>query len=65
MGTPLVVGDQVCFATVEGKVCLTEPDGKERWSYQLGGTCHATPVAADGFLVVGCDDGSLYAFRQR
>jgi outer membrane protein assembly factor BamB len=65
MGTPLVVGDQVCFATVSGKVVLAESDGKERWKYQLGGTCHATPIAADGYLLVGCDDGHLYAFRQK
>lgn len=65
MGTPQVVGDLICFASVKGKVALTEPDGKERWSYQLGGTCHATPVAADGFLVVGCDDGHVYAFRAK
>lgn len=65
MGTPLVIGEQVCFATVSGKVCLTEPDGKERWSYQLGGSCHGTPVAAAGVLIVGCDDGYVYAFRER
>jgi GNAT superfamily N-acetyltransferase len=65
MGTPLVVGEHVCVATVSGKVSLTEPDAKERWSFQLGGTCHATPTAADGFLVVGCDDGLLYAFREK
>ena len=65
MGTPLVIGDHVCFATVSGRVVLTEPDGKERWNYQLGGTGHATPVAVEGYLVVGCDDGQLYAFRQK
>jgi outer membrane protein assembly factor BamB len=65
MGTPLVVGDLVCFAAVSGKVYVTEPDGKERWSYQLGRTCHATPVAADHHLLVGCDDGHLYAFRMK
>src|SRR5262249_32892130 len=65
MGTPLVVGDFVCFPSVKGKLYLTEPDGKVRWSFDLGGTCHATPVAADGFLVVGCDDGHLYAFREK
>jgi outer membrane protein assembly factor BamB len=65
MGTPLVAGDHLCFATVGGKIYLTEPDGQQRWTYQLGGTCHATPVAADGFLVVGCDDGHLYAFREK
>lgn len=65
MGSPLVVGDAICFATVSGKVCLTEPDGKERWAFQLASTCHATPVTADGYLVVGCDDGHLYAFRAK
>lgn len=65
MGTPLVVGELICFATAKGKVVVTEADGKERWIYQLGGTCHATPVAADGYLVVGCDDGHVYAFRSQ
>jgi outer membrane protein assembly factor BamB len=64
MGTPLVVGEQVCFAAVSGDVYLTEPDGKIRWTTKLGSTCHATPVAADGHLLVGCDDGRLYAFRE-
>ena len=63
MGTPLVVGDLICFATVKGKLALTAADGKEQWTFQLDGTCHATPVAADGYLVGGCDDGHLYAFR--
>jgi outer membrane protein assembly factor BamB len=65
MATPLVVGDYLCLATVHGKVLLTEPDGKPRWTFQLGGACHATPVAADGHLLVGCDDGQLYAFREK
>jgi outer membrane protein assembly factor BamB len=65
MGTPLVLGDRVCFATVAGKVIVTDPDGTRRWSFALGGTCHATPVAADGLLIVGCDDGHLYAFREQ
>jgi outer membrane protein assembly factor BamB len=64
MGSPLVVGDLVCFATVSGDVFLVEADGKVRWQHKLGGTCHATPIAADGYLLVGCDDGRLYAFRQ-
>jgi outer membrane protein assembly factor BamB len=65
MGTPLVIGDQICFAAVSGDVYLTDPDGKVRWTHKLGGTCHATPVAADGCLLVGCDDGRLYAFREQ
>ena len=65
MGTPLVAGDYLSFAATTGKVYLTESDGKVHWTFQLGGTCHASPVAADGFLIVGCDDGFLYAFREK
>src|SRR5262249_54535596 len=65
MATPLALGDQVCFATTTGKLIVTDLDGTRRSTYQLGGTCHATPVAADGFLIVGCDDGHLYAFREK
>jgi hypothetical protein len=65
MGTPLPLGDKVCFATSKGKLIVTELDGTQLWTFQLGGTCHATPVAADGMLLVGCDDGQLYAFREK
>jgi outer membrane protein assembly factor BamB len=74
-GAPLVAGDLVCFASIKGEVLLVRPDraslgGKYLrheivWSAALGGTCHATPVAADGCLVVGCDDGNLYCFRAK
>ncbi len=65
MGTPLALGDFVCFAAVSGNLYVTDPTGKVAWTFTLGGTCHASPVAADGVLVVGCDDGHLYAFREK
>jgi outer membrane protein assembly factor BamB len=46
-------------------VALVAPDGKKLWTAKLGGTCHAPPVAADGLLAVGCDDGFLYGFRSK
>jgi outer membrane protein assembly factor BamB len=65
MGAPLGLGDKVCLATLAGEVILSALDGKKLWSAKLGGTCHAPPVAADGVLVVGCDDGNVYAFREK
>ena len=66
MAAPLALGDdQLCFATLEGKVILTTLHGSQLWNYELGGPCHAPPAVADGLLVVGCDDGNLYAFRAR
>lgn len=64
MGTPLSLRDKLCFSTLHGKVVLTSPDGRPLWSYELGGPSHAPPVAVNGLLVVGCDDGHVYAFRS-
>ena len=50
---------------VSGETGLFGRDGTKLWSANLGGTCHAPPVTADGMLLVGCDDGKLYAFRGR
>jgi hypothetical protein len=75
MGAPLVVGDLICFASVKGEVILIRPDlatitdrylrHETIWSAQLGAACHSSPIAADGHLLVGCDDGRLYAFRAK
>jgi outer membrane protein assembly factor BamB len=74
-GTPLVAGDLLCFASIKGEVLIVKPEpasiGEKYvrqeivWNTAMGGTCHSSPVAADGFLVVGCDDGKLYAFREK
>jgi outer membrane protein assembly factor BamB len=65
MATPLTLGDKLCFSTMAGEVVLTDFDGKRLWNYKLGGNAgHSAPVAAAGLLVVGCDDGRLYAFKE-
>jgi outer membrane protein assembly factor BamB len=65
MTTPLVLGgNKLCFSSLAGKVIVTEQDGTQLWKHDLGAMCHSSPVAADGTLLVGCDDGMLYAFRE-
>jgi outer membrane protein assembly factor BamB len=64
MAAPLALGDKLCFANLQGEVILTGLDGTQLWKYELGGPSHAPPAATDGLLVVGCDDGNLYAFRE-
>ncbi len=36
--------------------------GAEAWAYELGAAVKSSPVIVGGKLVVGCDDGSVYAF---
>ena len=64
-GTPLVLADAFCFASANGEIFLTKTDGTQIWTFKMGGTCHTSPVAAGGLLVVGCDDGKLYCFREQ
>ena len=49
----------------DGRLIVTDHQGKQLWKHTLGGACHAAPVAAGGLLVVGCDDGRVYAFREK
>jgi len=42
---------------------MTDHQGNRLWNDRRGGACHAAPVAADGLLVVGCDDAFVYGFR--
>ena len=65
MGAPLGLGDRLCFATLDGNVVVTDRDGERLWQHKLGGPSHASPAFAGGLVVVGCDDGNLYAFRER
>jgi outer membrane protein assembly factor BamB len=39
-------------------------DGKERWAYEVGAPVTASPAAADGLVIVGAEDGNLYAFGK-
>jgi outer membrane protein assembly factor BamB len=64
MVAPLVLGETVCFAGRTGKLAVTDAAGKTLWSATLGGRCHSPPIAADGLLVLGCDDGHVYAFHD-
>lgn len=64
MVAPVVLGETVCFAGRTGKLALTDLAGKSLWSTALGGACHSPPAIAAGLLVVGCDDGQVYAFRS-
>jgi outer membrane protein assembly factor BamB len=37
-------------------------DGTELWSYEIGESIQSSPAVADGMVIIGCDDGNVYAF---
>jgi eukaryotic-like serine/threonine-protein kinase len=43
---------------------LDAATGEERWSYRTGGGVLSSPAVGDGMLVVGSDDGGVYALRD-
>ncbi len=52
------------FGSQDDRVYALEPDGRLRWSVELGGDVDSSPIlAADGTIFVGADDRKLYALR--
>jgi len=44
--------------------CVNLADGQERWAYEIGAAVTASPAVSDGFIVVGAEDGNVYAFKS-
>jgi outer membrane protein assembly factor BamB len=40
-------------------------DGKELWSHEIGESISASPAVAAGVVVIGSEDGCVYAFGAR
>jgi outer membrane protein assembly factor BamB len=39
--------------------------GKPVWSYEIGKELIASPAIADGLVVIGSEDGNVYAFGAK
>ena len=40
-------------------------DGQQLWTYEIGQSVGSSPAVAEGRLVIGSDDGSVYAFGRK
>jgi outer membrane protein assembly factor BamB len=61
----VIAGDAVLFGTGDGRLVMLALDsGRERWSYEIGEPVGSSPAVASGMVVVGCDDGAVYAFGR-
>ena len=59
----MIAQDKVVFGSMDGKLYVVSLlDGKEISSYEVGEAISSTPALAGGRIVVGCEDGKVYAF---
>ena len=67
--SPAICGDKVVVGSEDGRVyVISLTDGKEIWVYETGDAVTSSPAVLggpDGMIIVGCDDGFVYAFEGR
>ena len=53
------------FGSDDGRLyCLAAETGEKLWSYFIGQRIVASPAVANGRIVIGCEDGTVYAFKN-
>lgn len=64
--SPVIAGDSAYLATKRGMIHRVDINsGKELWNYEAGGDFQASFAIADGRLVIGNTDGTLYCFGKK
>ncbi len=66
-GSPIIAGEYVFFTTntAHGTLyALYLENGTVAWSYDLGEWCLSSPFVWNGKLIVGADNGRVYAFSN-
>ena len=61
--SPVIAGDLVFLPTKRGRLYAVDiTTGKEQGQYQAGGSFLASPAVAQGKMILGNEDGTLYCF---
>lgn len=64
--SPVIAGNSAFLATKRGMIHRVDLDtGEELWNYEAGGDFQASFAIADGKLVIGNTDGTLYCFGAK
>lgn len=59
---PMVHNDNVYYVDFQGRLlCRSLLDGSERWKTELDAQSHTTPAYGNELIVVGDDEGNVYA----
>jgi len=61
----VIVGDRLWVAEKDAHRirCLSAEDGKDVWTFTVGGRIDSAPTLFDGLVLFGCRDGSVYCLR--
>jgi outer membrane protein assembly factor BamB len=64
--SPLICGDKIAvFGADDGCVyAVNLADAKEAWKAEIGAAVKTSPAVAGPWLIIGADDGVLYAYRS-
>ena len=53
------------FGSIDGRLYILDlENGKEMWSYEVGAAILSCPAVVDGMIVIGAEDGRVYAFGE-
>jgi hypothetical protein len=72
LNAPLISGNLMVMATIAGTLEVYRLPGEKseepaepvwEWKSPSGAEIHTAPAAADDCIVIGSDDGHVYAFR--
>jgi len=65
-GAPNALGDRIVVATTvtpqHGKIAIFTKDGEFVQDFDTTGALDSTPAVWGGMVLIGCDDGTFYAF---
>lgn len=64
-GAPVIAGSRAVFGSAGGLLSIIdlENKGKTVWQYDIGQGIDVSPAVTDTHLVVGSEDGVIYAFK--
>jgi outer membrane protein assembly factor BamB len=60
---------ELIFTTISGKVCCIDLEGKEKWTYNIEGSCHSgalvTQIGNEHVVIIGAHDKNLHMLNAQ
>jgi eukaryotic-like serine/threonine-protein kinase len=63
--SPVIFGQSIFVGGGDGALYCFDRDGKQKWKFSSGARIHSSPAIANGLVVVGNHDGSIFACEAK